>query len=266
MGLRTRGRWIGPVAGGMSFETPAGPQILVPGVTVLALGGASWARLGSDGAWAAVLAAQGVEIAPFQPANMGFRIAWSEPMRRHFGQPVKGIRLDAGGLQSRGEIVLSANGLEGGGLYPLGPALRAGARLTLDLAPDRPAAALAARLGRRSDSLANRLRKLGLGPVQVALLQEFGRPLPGDPSELARRIKALPVPLGPPRPLDEAISTAGGIRRAALTEGLELKALPGVFAAGEMLDWEAPTGGYLLTACLATGRWAGRAAAGLAGR
>lgn len=255
--LRTRWRWTG----GTSFETPEGAVKLHPKVTVLALGGASWARLGSDGAWAPVLAAQGVEVAPFQPANMGFRVDWSAPMARHFGQPVKGVALCLStGQRERGEFVISARGLEGGGIYAVSRALREGAGLALDLFPDREAGAIRLE-GRAGDSIGNRLRKAGLAPVAIALAQEWGRPLPSDPLALAALLKALPVPLQGPRPMDEAISTAGGIRREALTEGLELKALPGTFACGEMLDWEAPTGGYLLTACLATGRWAGLNAA-----
>lgn len=257
--LRTRWRWTG----GAAFETPEGAVTLRPKVTVLALGGASWARLGSDGAWAPVLAAAAVEVAPFRPANVGFRVAWSPQMARHFGQPVKGVALClSNGQRERGEFVVAARGLEGGGIYAVSRALREGAGLALDLFPDLGAPAVATRLaGRAGDSMANRLRKAGLAPVAVALAQEWGRPLPADPKSLAALLKALPVPLQGPRPMDEAISTAGGIRREALTEGLELKALPGVFACGEMLDWEAPTGGYLLTACLATGRWAGLNAA-----
>ncbi len=255
--LQTRWRWTR----GTSFETPEGAVKLHPKVTVLALGGASWARLGSDGAWAPVLAAQGVEVAPFQPANMGFRVDWSAPMARHFGQPVKGVALCLStGQRERGEFVISARGLEGGGIYSVSRALREGAGLSLDLFPDREAGAIRLE-GRAGDSIGNRLRKAGLASVAIALAQEWGRPLPSDPMALAALLKALPVPLQGPRPMDEAISTAGGIRREALTEGLELKALPGTFACGEMLDWEAPTGGYLLTACLATGRWAGLNAA-----
>lgn len=265
--LRTRWRWTGFDGAGLVFATPEGAVRLKPRVTVLALGGASWARLGSDGAWAPVLQAQGVELAPFQPANMGFSVAWSGHMARHFGEPVKGVALHAGGLVSRGEFILSARGIEGGGLYPLSRSLREGAGLTIDLRPQWGVQEVAARLGPGGkETLGNRLRKaLSLTPVQVALVQEFGRPLPQG-AGLAALLKALPVRLGPPRPLDEAISTAGGITRAALTEGLELRARPGVFACGEMLDWEAPTGGYLLTACLATGRWAGQAAAICAAR
>ncbi|OIQ62940.1 hypothetical protein GALL_555240 [mine drainage metagenome] len=204
----------------------------------------------------------GVDIAPFRPANVGFNVAWSPHMARHFGTPIKGAALIAGAQRERGEFVLTARGLEGGGIYAVSRALREGAPLTLDLLPDRSEDEIAAKLGARGkDTVANQLRKaLHLGPAQIALLQEFARPLP-EGAALARLIKALPVPLQGPRPLDEAISTAGGIRRDAMTDSLMLRALPGVHAAGEMLDWEAPTGGYLLTACLATGRWAGRGAA-----
>ncbi|SNX68353.1 hypothetical protein SAMN05878503_10280 [Cereibacter ovatus] len=260
--IRTRWRWEG-FGTGLRFRTPTGVTDLRPAVTVLALGGASWSRLGSDGAWAPWLAAKGVDIAPFRPANMGFRVEWSAHMARHFGAPVKGAALCVADRRERGEFVVSARGIEGGGIYAVSRLLREGAALTLDLLPDLTPAQILARFAnlRPGESLPNRLRKLGLSPVAVALVQEFARPLPQGEA-LAQRLKALPVPLAGPRPLDEAISTAGGITRAALTDGLELRALPGIFACGEMLDWEAPTGGYLLTACLATGRHAGRAAAG----
>jgi hypothetical protein len=262
--LRTRWRWTGFDGAAASFDTPGGPQRLTPAVTVLAMGGASWARLGSDGAWAPVLARLGVPVAPFRPANMGFAVAWSPAMARHFGQPVKGAALVLpDGTRHRGEFVLSARGIEGGAVYAAARALREGAALHIDLMPDLSPAAAAARFARArpGDSQSNRLRKAGLSAASAALLREWGGGLPADPAALAALARALPVPLGPPRPLDEAISTAGGIRAEGLTPDLGLRALPGVFAAGEMLDWEAPTGGYLLTACLATGRHAGRAAA-----
>ncbi|MGP3697031.1 TIGR03862 family flavoprotein [Rhodobacter sp. NSM] len=263
--FRRRWRWEG-FGEGLRFATPDGPVELAPRVAVLALGGASWSRLGSDGAWAPWLAARGVGIAPFRPANMGFQVAWTPHMARHFGSPVKGVALLAGGRRERGEFVVSERGLEGGGIYAVSRLLRDGAPLSLDLLPDLPLAEVEARLGRgkSGDSLVNRLRKLGLAPVAVALVQEFGRPMP-EGAALAARLKSLPVPLEGPRPLDEAISTAGGITRTSVTDALELRALPGIFACGEMLDWEAPTGGYLLTACLATGRHAGRAAACVTG-
>ena len=261
---RSRWRWTGWEGKALTFDTPEGAVRIAPEVTVLALGGASWARLGSDGGWAPLLAGRGVELTPFAPANAGLCVDWSEPMRARFGQPLKGVRFAAGRLTSRGEAVISARGLEGGGLYPLTPALRDGAPLTVDLLPDLDAAAVAQRLSRPRGkaSVTNHLRKtLKLDPARLALLQEFGRPLPADPAALAWLIKALPIRHAGLRPMDEAISTAGGVARAALDDSLMLRALPGTYCAGEMLDWEAPTGGYLLTACLATGRWAGRAAA-----
>ncbi|MBZ4020958.1 aminoacetone oxidase family FAD-binding enzyme [Rhodobacter sp. TJ_12] len=262
--LHTRWRWIGVENGTFQFDTPAGLQSIRPDATVLALGGASWPRLGSDAGWVEMLAAQGVEIAPFRPANMGFGVAWSQHMTPHLGQPVKGAALSVPDQISRGEFVLSTKGIEGGGVYALSAAVRDGATLVLDLAPDLDVEAVAHRLSRTSnkDSQQNRLRKaLRLDPVKLALANEWGRPLPKDPLALARKLKALPVRHTGPRPLAEAISSAGGITAGALITGLELTALTGVFAAGEMLDWEAPTGGYLLTGCLATGRAAGRAAA-----
>lgn len=257
--VRTRWHWTGFASGAMAFDTPDGPRRLAPRVTVLALGGASWSRLGSDGAWAPRLQQAGVGVAPFRPANGGLAVRWSPPMARHFGQAVKGARLAAGALSSRGEFVVSARGLEGGGIYAVFAAVRDGAALSVDLLPDVAEAAVARRLSamRAGESLSNRLRKLGLAPAAAALVLEFGRGL--DP---LRAVKALPLAHAGPRPIDEAISTAGGITREALTGGLELRARPGTFACGEMLDWEAPTGGYLLTGCWATGLWAGRHAAG----
>lgn len=256
--LRRRWRWLGFDGDGFAFDTPEGGRVLHPRVTVLALGGASWARLGSDAAWVPWLADAGVKITPWQPANMGFAVDWSPHMARQFGQAVKGAALLAGGQRERGEFVISARGLEGGGIYAVSRALRMGAGLVIDLMPDLPLAEVSARLARMksAESLPNRLRKLGLSPAAAALVLEWGRGM--DP---AQAVKALPARLTGPRPLDEAISVAGGVAWEAVTDGLELKALPGVFVAGEMLDWEAPTGGYLLTACLSTGAWAGRAAA-----
>ena len=256
--LRTRWQWQGWEGDALRFATPDGALLLRPRVTVLALGGASWARLGSDAAWVPWLAARGVQIAPFRPANMGFGVRWSDHMEAQFGQPIKTALLRAGAQSVRGEFVLSAQGVEGSAIYALSRALRDGAALTLNLFPDLAPLALDARIARlrRSDSLGNRLRKLGLTAPAVALVMECGRNLP-----LEQALTALPIPLTGPRPMDEAISTAGGITREALTAGLELRALPGVFASGEMLDWEAPTGGYLLTGCWASGRWAGRHAA-----
>ena len=258
--LHNRWLWQGFDGTGFRFATPDGAQILQPDVTVLALGGASWPRLGSDAAWVPWLAEKGVEIAPFQPANMGFSVDWSPHMARHFGSPIKGAALFAGKRRERGEFVISARGVEGGGIYAISRDLRAGAALAFDLLPDLCVEEITARLAKMKsgETAANRLRKLGLSPAAIALVMEVARPLPRD---LAPLLKHLPLAHNGPRPIAEAISSAGGITRASLTKGLELRALPRVFACGEMLDWEAPTGGYLLTAAWATGLWAGRHAA-----
>ncbi|MBJ3761677.1 TIGR03862 family flavoprotein [Maribius pontilimi] len=256
--FRTRWRWTG-LQDGFRFDTPDGPCILTPEICILALGGASWRRLGSDGAWVPWLREAGVTVRDFAPANAGLRVAWSDHMDRVLGHPVKGTALTAGGQTHRGEFVISQRGLEGGGIYVVSRAVREGAELHLDLMPDWDLSKIGQRLKKAKGSLPNRLRKgLGLDPARTALLMEFGQPLPDD---LAPLIKHLPVRHDGLRPLDEAISSAGGIAWDALDDRLQLRALPGTFACGEMLDWEAPTGGYLLTACLATGRHAGRAAA-----
>jgi uncharacterized flavoprotein (TIGR03862 family) len=257
--IETRMRWTGRDGADWLFDTPGGERRVRAGATVLAMGGASWRRLGSDGAWAEVL---GVPVAPFKPSNVGLRIGWSEHMAVHIGAPVKAVRLMAGNIESRGEWVISAGGMEGGGVYEVSMAVRDGAPLFIDLMPDLDLPDVETRLAkpRGKASISNHLRKaLGMSEVQRALLMEWGRPLPEGPA-LARRIKALRVPVAGTMPLDQAISTGGGISWDAL-EGFMLKALPGTFVAGEMLDWEAPTGGYLLTGCLATGRAAGDAAA-----
>ncbi|WP_092641978.1 TIGR03862 family flavoprotein [Jannaschia faecimaris] len=252
--LHRRACWAGWDGQALVFEDGSA---VTPDATVLAMGGASWRRLGSDGVWAARMPDL---VAPFAPSNVGFVVDWSPHMTKHLGAPVKNTGLIIEGVTHRGEFTLSARGLEGGGLYPLTPTLRAGAALALDLKPDLTLAQIRDRLGDRGKtSLTTHLRKtLRLTPVQIALLQEFARPLPID---LAPTIKHLDVPLRGPRPMDEAISTAGGLRWDTIDDALMLRARPGTFAAGEMLDWEAPTGGYLLTACLATGLWAGRKAA-----
>ena len=262
--VRVGWRWTGWDGADWLFETREGARRVAPQVVVLALGGASWARLGSDGAWADRLTARGVEVAPFRPANMGFVVDWSAHMAPILGQPVKGVALqDAAGRWHRGEFVISARGVEGGGIYAVAADVRDGAALVVDLLPDLPVEEVARRLADRprKRTLAQHLDKaLRLDPVKRALLQEFGRPLP-EGAALGRLIKGLEIRHRGPRPMDEAISTAGGVTRAAVDDGLMLRALPGVFVAGEMLDWEAPTGGYLITACLATGLWAGRQAA-----
>jgi len=255
--LRSRWRWVG-FDDGFAFDTPQGRTVLHPAVTVLALGGASWARLGSDAAWVPWLAEKGVRITPFQPANMGFHVDWSPHMAKVFGQAVKGAALCVNKRRERGEFIISSKGVEGGGIYAVSRDLRQGAALQLDLMPDVSVDEVAQRLSamRSSETLVNRLRKLGLSAPALALVMEFGRAL----SPL-QAVKALPIPLGLPRPMDEAISVAGGVSFASVTPDLELRALPKTFVCGEMLDWEAPTGGYLVTGCWASGRWAGRAAA-----
>ncbi|WP_037301767.1 BaiN/RdsA family NAD(P)/FAD-dependent oxidoreductase [Rubritepida flocculans] len=252
--FRPRARWLGFGEGrALRFEG----FTLAPDAAVLALGGASWPGLGSDGAWVGAFAPE--EVAPLAPANMGFRVAWSAPFAERFaGAPLKRLALSHEGRRWRGEAVVTRQGLEGGLIYAAAAALRAAAPVTvaLDLRPDLDHATLAARLGGGAQSLANRLRRAGLAPAAIGLVQEAlhaGAPR-GD---LAALVKALPLRLEAPMGLARAISTAGGLRWAALDEALMLRARPGVFCAGEMLDWEAPTGGYLLQGCFATGRAAG---------
>ncbi len=262
--------------GALRFATPQGERAVRADAVVLALGGGSWARLGSDGAWVPLLAARGVRVAPLRPANCGFDAGWSEHFRaRYAGQAVKPVVLahrapDGTARRQQGEFMITATGVEGGLIYFLSAGLRdeieakGAAVLQLDLAPGRGLARLERELSRprASSSLANHLRRYaGIVGVKAGLLREL---LPAsdfaDPLRLAAAIKALPLRLLAPRPLDEAISSAGGVVFEALDEHLMIKALPGVFCAGEMLDWEAPTGGYLLTACFASGRAAGAGA------
>ena len=262
-----RHRWLGWEGEALRFKDGDGHTLSVqPGAAVLALGGASWPRLGSDGGWTALLAAQGVTVAPLRPANCGFDIVWPDRLKSGFaGVPLKTVDLHFAGRSLRGEVMLTETGIEGGAVYALSAALRdaierdGGARLILDLKPDLSVAVVAERLQRPRGgaSLATFLRKvLDLPPAAVQLLRGFAGDIP-----VAVAIKALPLPLVAPRPIAEAISSAGGIALSELDERLMLRRRPGVFAAGEMLDWEAPTGGYLLQACLSTGHRAGAAAA-----
>ena len=268
--IRTRWRWTGWQDQALAFDTPEGPRLVTPRATILALGGASWPRLGSDAAWVPWLERRGVSVTPFRPANMGFDVEWSEHFRDRFaGQPVKPARLSFDGQSIKGEFVVSKSGIEGSAVYALSDGLRDGLEtgpvtLTLDLAPDQSEAALSARLSRPMgrNSIANHLRKsVRLIGVKAGLLRELAPQALSGPDDTARAIKALPLVLTRPRPLAEAISSAGGVGWAELDRDLMLTRVPGTFAAGEMLDWEAPTGGYLLTACLATGFRAGQAAA-----
>ena len=280
-----RHRWLGWAADDAAgkrvrFATPQGELLVAADAVVLALGGASWSRLGSDGAWVGPLAARGVSIAPLQPSNCGFHVArpaadgtlaagWTEHFRTRFaGAPLKNVALsladDLGAAAKQsGEFVVTESGVEGSLVYALsGPARERIARdgratLQLDLLPAHDAEHVKAEVARPrgSRSLGTHLKsRLGLSGAKAALLYELlPRPVIDDAAQLAAAIKALPLTLAQPRPIDEAISTAGGIRFEALRPGLMLDALPGVFCAGEMLDWEAPTGGYLLTACFASG-------------
>lgn len=252
--IRTKWRWIGWDETKPTFDTPDGLKTVDARTTVLALGGASWAKLGSNGAWARLMPEL---VAPFQPSNVGFVVPWSSHMTPYFGMAVKGTRLSAGDVSSRGEFVVSKRGIEGGGVYMVSAAMREGASLVLDLLPDVDVATAAERLAaiKGKHSASNVMRKaLKLSGVKRALFNEFGR---GSGMSIAETVKALPFPALAPRPMDEAISTAGGVRFDAMTPDLMLKNRKGVFCAGEMLDWEAPTGGYLITGCLATGRHAG---------
>ncbi len=262
--LHTRHRWTGFAADGdVVFATPEGSLAVPAAATLLALGGASWPRLGSDGGWATVLAALGVPLAPFRPSNSGFDVAWSPGfLERAEGQPLKRITIGYNGRTVPGELVITRTGLEGGALYALSAPLREAidregrAVVTVDLKPDLTLAQVQNKLARvpPADSLANRLRKgLSLTPPTGALIREFtGDADLGRSMVLAGLVKALPVPLTGQRGLDRAISTAGGVKLSALDANLMLRDLPGVFACGEMLDWEAPTGGYLLQGCYAT--------------
>jgi uncharacterized flavoprotein (TIGR03862 family) len=260
--LRTRHRWTGWSAdGALTFDTGSSVH---PDATVLALGGGSWPRLGSDGAWVPLFPEA---VAPLLPSNCGFTIAWSEHFRNRFaGQPLKRIALHFRQSQQRGEATITADGIEGGAVYALSARLRdaiateGSAELLVDLRPDLDRPTLAARLNvpRQAQSLATFLRKQGgLSPVAIGLVQEA---LHNGGGDLVDLIKHLPIRLLSPRPIERAISSAGGLRRDAVDAGFMLRDRPGVFVAGEMLDWEAPTGGYLLQADLSTAVAAARAA------
>ena len=271
-----RHRWIGwDTAGHLAFKTPEGRRAIDAKVAVLALGGASWPRLGSDGGWVETLAAKGVAVAPLKPSNCGFTVSWSDIFRDRFeGQPLKGVALSFGARSVRGETMITRNGIEGGAIYALSAELReailGGGQATLHIAlqPDLAESDLIARLSapRGKQSFSNWLRKAAhLSPVDIGLLQEAAiasnvvlSSLSAD--SLAGLINAVPVRLNGTAPIGRAISTAGGIAFDELDADFMLKHLPGTFAAGEMLDWEAPTGGYLLQASFATGAAAARGA------
>jgi uncharacterized flavoprotein (TIGR03862 family) len=281
--FRPRHHWTGWDDGRLRFEGPDGPISIAPQATVLSLGGASWPRLGSDGDWADKLQNSGVAIAPLRPANCGFIVDWSDVFRnRSAGHPLKRIALSFGDVNARGEAVITATGIEGGGIYALSATLRDAiaahgeATLVIDLRPDLSHTALEHRLAaaRGKQSLSTFLRKTTkLSPVAIALLQETTRSetlsaeaLSAEslsamtPAALAHRIKAVPIRLKAPAPIAGAISSAGGVKFDEIDAHLMLRRIPGIFVAGEMLDWEAPTGGYLLQAAIATGAAAGRGA------
>jgi uncharacterized flavoprotein (TIGR03862 family) len=274
--FRMRHRWLGWTEdGALSFRTPDGLVAAEADVTVLALGGASWPNLGSDGVWAKVVEGAGAQVAELRPSNCGFLATWSALFRERFaGEPLKGIRLSVAEKSLRGEAMITDTGIEGGGIYALSPELRKAiarggeALLSIDLRPDLAQKELARRLAqpRGKQSLANFLRKsAGLSPVAIALLREAADasavlPSALEPDALATRIKDLQLRLTGTAPIARAISTAGGICFDALDDHFMLKSKPGTFAAGEMLDWDAPTGGYLLQAPFATGVAAARGA------
>jgi len=272
--FHVRHRWQGWSAdGALSFTSPAGDITCRPTATVLALGGGSWARLGSDGAWVQRLLDKEIPVVPLRPANCGFDVNWTPHFLERFtAMPVKSVAascVDSEGVvhQRKGEFMITATGVEGGLIYGLSAPLRdlieqqGRACLTVDLLPDKSLTRVQEEVAhpRGSRSMASHLQgRVGIAGVKAGLLREcIGKEMFADPLQLAAAIKSLPVTLVVPRPLDEAISTAGGVPFEALDQHLMLKKLPGVFCAGEMLDWEAPTGGYLLTACFATGYTAG---------
>jgi uncharacterized flavoprotein (TIGR03862 family) len=276
--VHTRHRWLGwDDAGQLRFASPAGESTVSAPAVVLALGGGSWARLGSDAAWVPWLAEHDVTITPLRPANCGFDVDWSDVFReRYAGQPVKSVAMavttpDGTPLHRQGEFVISATGIEGSLVYALSAPIRdlierdGSAEIRLDLAPGMSAARVADEIARPrgSRSVSSHLQsKLGITGVKAGLLYEgVSKADMHDPAALAAAIKALPLRLVRARPIDEVISTAGGVAFEAMNDHLMLNAMPGVFCAGEMLDWEAPTGGYLLTACFASGRMAGLGAA-----
>jgi uncharacterized flavoprotein (TIGR03862 family) len=273
--FKLRHRWRGWDEGGkLLFDTPEGRKVVAVDASVLALGGASWPKLGSDGAWVAALEDSGIAVAPLQPANCGFLVDWSEIFRKRFeGEPLKRVALSFDGRSVRGEAVITRQGLQGGALYALSDVLREAIAshghtvLLIDLSPDRSATTLEQKLRapRNKQSLANVLRKaLRLSPVAFGLLQEAvassSRLWELTPEALTGLIKAVPVRLAGIEPIARAISTAGGVAFDEIDERFMLRRRPGTFVAGEMLDWEAPTGGYLLQACFATGAAAGRGA------
>ena len=244
-----------------TFETPQGLLNESADGIVLALGGASWPKLGSNGDWKSLF--DPAEVESFKASNCSFVVKWSMKMSKYFGQPLKSIKLSAGSQSSRGEIIISQKGIEGGGIYSLSAQLKKGEDLILDLLPDWDNGKILKLLtmpwGKSSSS--NVLRKrLKLEPVKQAILREFAMDVFKEPALLTKNIKSLKIPLNGTGPIQTAISTSGGVKMGSIDENFMLRSRPGVFCAGEMLDWDAPTGGYLITTCLATGRMAGKRA------
>ena len=257
--LKTRWKLIGISDTTATFQTPEGIVNETADAIILALGGASWPKLGSTGDWQSLFNSDDIES--FQPSNCSFLVSWSLKMSKYFGEPIKSIKLDAGHQSSRGEIMISKEGIEGGGIYPLSSALRKDLELKIDLLPDWSLEKITRllTLPRGKASYSNILRKrLKLEPIKQAILREFAMDAFGDPTLLAKNIKSLRIPLNGTGPMQTAISTTGGIKLGSIDESFMLRSHPGVFCAGEMLDWDAPTGGYLLTTCMATGRMAGK--------
>jgi len=258
--MKTRHRWIGWREGALLFQTHQGEVQDKPDAVVLALGGASWPRLGSDGAWENILRAKEVDMARLRPSNCGFITGWQKHVGGRFaGTPLKSVAFSFDNETVLGEAVITEDGIEGGAIYALSAPLRdridndGEAVLMVDFKPDIDPLKLANRLTRTraGDSLSNRLRKVGLSAAAIAIMREGLHPLPDDPEKLAVAIKAVPIKLQGIRPIMRAISTAGGITADSVGDDLMLTACPGVFVAGEMMDWEAPTGGYLLQGCFA---------------
>ena len=251
-------KWVGWQGDVAAFETILGKKLIKSHTTILAMGGASWPHLGSNGLWADILKKNNVTITNFQPSNMGFKIKWSKYMKPFFGTPIKSVRITSGKFSTIGEFVISKKGIEGSGIYAASKFMRDGNNLIIDLLPDTEIETLNKRRKllspKVSRSTFNR-KVLRLNNEKTAFFNEFSQGI--STQDITHSAKSLLIPHEGPHPINEAISTAGGVSKSALNDNLMLKAKPSVFCAGEMLDWEAPTGGYLITACLATGKWAG---------
>ena len=261
---RVRHEWRGwDSNGSLLLSTPVGDVSIQPDATVLAFGGASWPRMGSTGTWVDVARLAGIDVTSLTPANSGFVVDWSDHFRQRFaGVPLKNVRISCDGQQVRGEAMITNDGIEGGAVYALGSSIRAAllrdgeAELRIDLHPDLSLETLAARLAKRrkGDSLTTALKRVGLPAVAIALAHEVGA------AADAKHLKSLPLSLVAPTSIDRAISSSGGVVQSEVDQSFALRKRPGVFVAGEMLDWDAPTGGYLLQACMSTGVAAGHGA------